>query len=67
MKRYGYENELHRNMQKWLEAWTDAPLPFGQELDPFTGAPSQSSPWYSATMLFYLSAAKELGLAKDIL
>lgn len=67
MKRYGYENELHRNMQKWLEAWTDAPLPFGQELDPFTGAPSQSSPWYSSTMLFYLSAAKELGMAGDVL
>lgn len=67
MKRYGYETELHRNMQKWLEAWTDAPLPFGQELDPFTGAPSQSSPWYSATMLFCLSAAKELGLAGNAL
>jgi len=48
-------------MEKWLFAWTESPLPFGQELDPFTGAPSQSSAWYSSTMLFYLYSAQELG------
>lgn len=65
MKDYGLEAELHDNMRKWLAAWTDSSHPFGQELDPFTGEPSESSPWYSATMLFYLAAAKELGYFQD--
>ena len=62
MKHYGYEDEMHRNMRIWLNAWTDAELPFGQELDPFTGKPSKSSPWYSSGLLFYLVSAKELGI-----
>ncbi|MDO4739510.1 MAG: hypothetical protein Q4A66_02480 [Eubacteriales bacterium] len=61
MKHYGLEDELHENMRRWLSAWTDSARPFGQELDPFTGEPSESSPWYSSTMLFYLVSAKELG------
>ena len=54
------ENEMRKNMRLWLDAWTASELPFGQELDPFTGAPSVCSPYYSSTMLFYLYAAKEL-------
>lgn len=65
MKHYGFERELHENMEKWLKAWLTASKPFGQELDPFTGEASTSSPWYSATMLFYLAAAKELGYFND--
>lgn len=64
MSYYGLDDEMHRNMEIWLDAWTDAEVPFGQELDPFTGAPSVSSPWYSSTMLFYLHAARELGYWK---
>ncbi|MBQ7915191.1 MAG: hypothetical protein IJ315_00205 [Firmicutes bacterium] len=68
MKHYGYEKELHENMEKWLAAWTVSPLQFGQELDPFTGEPSDCSEWYSSTMLFYLTAAKELGyIDKEVL
>lgn len=66
MKDYGLERELHENMEKWLNAWTGASKPFGQELDPFTGEPSESSPWYSATMLFYLASARELGILSDL-
>lgn len=62
MKRYGYEGEMRHNMRLWLDAWTASPLPFGQELDPFTGEPSVCSPHYSSTMLFYLYAARELGI-----
>lgn len=65
MKYYGLEHELHENMEKWLAAWTGASKPYGQELDPFTGIPSDCSPWYSATMLFYLASAKELGIFDD--
>ena len=61
MKACGLTAELHENMQKWLAAWTDSELRFGQELDPFTGKPSVCSPYYSSTMLFFLAAAKELG------
>ena len=67
MKGYGLERELHENMRKWIAAWTDADLPFGQELDPFTGEPSACSPWYSATMLFYLASARELGIFNDFI
>lgn len=68
MKHYGYEKELHENMEKWLSAWTESPLPFGQELDPFTGKPSTSSAWYSSTMLFYLYSALELGyITRDLI
>lgn len=65
MKHYGLEQELHRNMECWLHAWNTASKPFGQELDPFTGEASECSPWYSATMLFYLASAQELGLFHD--
>lgn len=62
MKQYGYEDEMRKNMRLWLDAWTVSELPFGQELDPFTGESSVCSPYYSSTMLFYLYAAKELGV-----
>lgn len=62
MKQYGYEEEMHKNMRLWLNAWCVSELPFGQELDPFTGEPSSCSPYYSSTMLFYLYAARELGI-----
>lgn len=65
MKDYGLESEMHKNMEKWLFAWTNSSIPFGQELDPFTGEPSECSPWYSSTMLFYLVSAKELGIFND--
>ena len=62
MKQYGYEEEMRKNMRLWLDAWTASALPFGQELDPFTGESSVCSPYYSSTMLFYLYAARELGI-----
>lgn len=63
MKRYGREREMHDMMRKWISAWTgEEKTPFGQELDPISGKPSDCSPWYSPTMLYYLSAARELGL-----
>lgn len=62
MKQYGYEAEMRENMRLWLDAWTASELPFGQELDTFTGELSVCSPHYSSTMLFYLYAARELGV-----
>lgn len=65
MEYYGLTDYLHENMKKWLTAWTDSEKPFGQELDPFTGKPSECSPYYSSTMLFYLYSAKELGIFSE--
>ena len=62
MKRYGREREMHDMMRAWISAWTgEEKVPFGQELDPVSGRPSDCSPYYSPTMLYYLTAARELG------
>lgn len=65
MKQYGYEAEMRKNMRLWLDAWCASELPFGQELDPFTGESSVCSPHYSSTMLFFLYSARELGIFTD--
>ncbi len=60
MDEYGFSKELDKLCEKWLQAWTDCfdHFKLGQELDPVTGEPSQSSQWYSSTMLFYLYSEK---------
>lgn len=64
MDEYGYSADFDVVCQKWLEAVIKAYGQFhmGQELDPITGEPSCSSEWYSSCMLFYLYAARRLGL-----
>lgn len=63
MKRYGREKEMRHMMARWLEAWCRPDIrKFGQELHPVTGEPSKTSQWYSTTMLYLLSAMKELDL-----
>ena len=56
MPKYGKEKEMREVMLKWLSAWKNSRLPFGQELDPITGEPSEASPWYSSCMLACLLA-----------
>jgi len=62
MDDYGFTKEQDTVSRKWVEAWTKCfdTMPVGQELDPVTGVPSSSSPWYSTGMLFYLWSAKRL-------
>ncbi len=64
MDDYGMSDEFDELCEKWLSAWTDSfdSFKLGQELDPITGKASPSSEWYSSTMLFYLYAAKRLGI-----
>ena len=66
MDDYGMSAQLDRLCECWLRAWTDhyETLKFGQELDPVTGEPSDSSEWYSSCMLFYLYGARRLGLTE---
>lgn len=63
MKKYGRENEMRKMMEAWLEAWCKNDIrEFGQELHPITGEPSSAARWYSSTMLYLLTAIRELGL-----
>ena len=63
MDDYGLSAELESNMEKWVEANAVSDgVPFGQELDPFTGKHSECSPYYAPTMLFYIIALKRLGI-----
>lgn len=62
MKKYGREKEFHQMMETWLKAWCKPDIrKFGQELHPITGEPTLVT-WYSTTMLYLLSAMRELGL-----
>ena len=64
MDDYGFSAAFDTLCRQFLAAWTDAYPRFclGQELHPITGAPTPSSEWYSSCMIFYLYAAKRLGL-----
>ncbi len=64
MDAYGWGEDFDHLCERWLEAWTRAYDTFklGQELDPFTGKPSECSEWYSSCMLFYVYAARRLSL-----
>lgn len=64
LDKYGFSKEQDYLCKKWLEAWTKhfETMKLGQELDPITGVPTQSSEWYSSTMLFYLYSAKRIGI-----
>ena len=64
MDNYGWSEDFDLLCERWIEAWTRAYDTFklGQELDPFTGKPSECSEWYSSCMLFYIYAARRLKL-----
>ena len=66
MDKYRLSAEQDHVCKQWLSAWTDCfdKMPVGQELDPVSGEPSPSSPWYSTGMLFYLWSAKRLGIVR---
>ena len=61
MPYYKKTEDYEKFLYKWLCAFTDSPLPFGQEFDPLTGTPSESSPNYSSALLFYIRAMRKLG------
>ena len=64
MEKYGFTAELENLCERWVEAWTEHfdEVRMGQELDPITGVPTKCSEWYSSTMLFYLYAARRIGI-----
>lgn len=58
---YGKSNDLETLMEAWVSAFVRSDnMKFSQELHPITGQLSQSSQWYSSSMLFFLKAAKRL-------
>ena len=64
MDYYGMGRDFDHLCRQWLSGWTNCfdRMKFGQELYPSTGEPTTSSEWYSSGMVFYLYAAKRLGL-----
>ncbi len=63
---YGFGAELEDEMRAWLDAVTRSDTPFGQDMDPFTGEFTGGSPWYSATMLFYVAAVRRVVLREPM-
>lgn len=61
MEYYGKKNDYEDLLQRWLWAFTNSTLMFGQEFYPMTGEPSNCSPYYSSAILFYISAMRRLG------
>lgn len=63
MDRYGFSSDFDRLCRAWVCAWTQHydKVKLGQELDPITGIPTNSSEWYSSSMLFYLFASERIG------
>lgn len=68
MDEYGFGKDLDRLCRSWLSAWENCYGRFklGQELDPISGEPTDSSEWYSSTMLFFLYAAMRIKGCKII-
>lgn len=63
MDYYGYAKEFDTVLEKWVRQWTfSKTTKFGQELDPFTGEPSDCSEWYSSCMLVFIYAVRRLGI-----
>lgn len=56
MEKYGFTKEFEKVCRSWTDTWEKyfGVVNFGQELDPITGEPSESSEWYSSCMLMYL-------------
>ncbi len=61
MPHYGKQADYEDLLKAWVDAFTASELPFGQEFHPITGAPSDSSPFYSTAMLFFIRAMRYLG------
>ncbi len=62
MDRYGLSRDFDCICERVLSYLTDGfdEVKLGQELDPITGKPTESSEWYSSCMLFYIYAARRL-------
>ena len=63
MDYYGMSEDFDYICRQWQKSWTDHfdSFKLGQELDPITGEPTDSSEWYSSCMIMYLYIARRLG------
>ena len=63
MDHYGKSDDLEYIMKQWVSAFVNSDtMNFGQELHPITGCPSNSSEWYSSSMLLFIHSVRRLGL-----
>ena len=63
MDYYGRSGDYDALLAKWVDVYArQSEIMFSQELDPFTGIPTDCSRWYSSAMLTYLYAVRRLKL-----
>ena len=60
---YGRSGDYDRILEKWISVYAaQDEILFSQEIDPYTGVPTDCSRWYSSAMLAYIYGVKRLGL-----
>ena len=60
---YGKSAYYDHFLEVWMRTWTYSEnVPFGQEVDPITCLPSESSPWYTPTLQLYIYGARRFGI-----
>lgn len=64
MDQYGYSEDFDEVCRRWIQAYTDnfEAFPFGQEIHPITGAPTDCSKWSVGVMNFYRYVVNRLKL-----
>ena len=63
MDYYGRSADYDALLEKWVDVYANqTEIMFSQELDPYTGIPTDCSRWYSSGMLTYIYAVKRLKL-----
>ena len=63
MDYYGRGKDYDALLSKWVDVYaSQTDILFSQELDPYTGIPTDCSRWYSSAMLTYIYAVKRLKL-----
>lgn len=64
MDYYGFGKDQDYICEKWVQTWTQHfdRTKLSQEIDPITGMPTNSSEWYSSSMLYYVYSVRRLGL-----
>ncbi|MBR6680659.1 MAG: hypothetical protein IKL59_05305 [Clostridia bacterium] len=64
MDDYGYTEDFDEVCRRWIEAYTDNfdKIPFGQEIHPITGEPTDCSEWCIGVMNFYRYVVNRLKL-----
>ena len=61
---YGYGEDYDTMLIRWIEGIARSDRNFCQKLDPRSGEMSESSEWYSSSLLLFIYACRRLGIAE---